>query len=75
MDLDIRIPIGLLFLVVGGLLTFYGLLTFSDAKMYTASLNVNINLYWGVAMLAFGTIMTILGRSKKKAAAAKVEPH
>jgi hypothetical protein len=60
MRLDIRIPIGLLFSIVGGLLALYGAL--SDSAIYQRSLGVNINLWWGLALLLFGAIMLVLAR-------------
>ncbi len=62
MGLDIRVPIGLLFVVLGGLLTLYGLV--SDAAIYRRSLGININLWWGLVMLLFGLLMTLAGWSK-----------
>jgi hypothetical protein len=63
MNLDIRLPIGLLFATLGGLLVLYGLLTGSShPEMYEHSLGININLWWGLAMVLFGAIMTWLGR-------------
>jgi hypothetical protein len=63
MSLDIRVPIGLLFATLGGLLAIYGLFTFfTDAAMYDRSLGININLWWGLAMFAFGALMIRLGR-------------
>ncbi|HEX8200889.1 MAG TPA: hypothetical protein VF590_10395 [Isosphaeraceae bacterium] len=60
-SLDIRIPIGLLFAVLGGLLAAYGLV--SDRAIYQRhSLGININLGWGLVMLAFGLVMIALGR-------------
>jgi len=64
MNLDIRTPIGLLFLSLGGLLVIYGF--FSDPGIYFRSLNININLWWGLALLVFGGIMTYFGRRKTK---------
>jgi hypothetical protein len=64
MDLDIRLPIGLLFAVLGGLLTLYGLVTFGNAAMYERSLGVNVNLWWGLGLLAFGGLMTWAGRRR-----------
>jgi len=65
MTLDIRIPIGLLFVIVGGLLVAYGLI--SDRALYRRSLDININLWWGLAMLAFGALMIFLGRRSARA--------
>jgi len=67
MGLDIRWPIGLMFTLIGALLTGYGVITGSDAEKYKRSLDININLYWGLVLLVFGGIMLILawrGRAK-----------
>ena len=53
-SLDIRLPIGGLFAVLGVMLTGYGLATVGDPSRYARSLGVNVNLWWGVVMLAFG---------------------
>jgi len=60
MPLDIRLPIGTLFTLVGLLLTGYGAL--SDTALYQRSLGYNVNLVWGVVLLAFGVFMLVLGR-------------
>ncbi len=63
MNLDIRVPIGLLFLSLGGLLTGYGVVThFTSPEIYAQSLDVNVNFWWGLAMLAFGAGMLHYGR-------------
>ena len=59
MSLDIRTPIGLMFSVFGVILTVYGFL--SDRVIYDRSLGININLFWGIALLAFGAGMLMLG--------------
>ncbi len=53
--LDLRVPIGLLFVLLGVLLGGYGL--FSDASLYRGSFGINVNLWWGVVLLAFGVLM------------------
>jgi hypothetical protein len=45
MGLDIRWPIGLLFVIFGVLLAGFGLA--SDAALYQRSLGVNVSLWWG----------------------------
>ncbi len=55
--LDLRYPIGGLFLVLGLILTGYGVLTAGDTEMYARATAVNINLWWGIVMLAFGAFM------------------
>ena len=52
--LDIRVPIGGLFTVLGLILAGYGLVTAGDTAHYARSLSFNINLWWGLVMLAFG---------------------
>jgi cytochrome c biogenesis protein CcdA len=63
---DIRIPIGLMFSVLGVLITGYGLVTISDSEMYLRSLGVNVNIIMGIFMLAFGLIMLFFAFRKKK---------
>ena len=58
MGLDIRIPIGSLFVLLGALLAGYGLL--SSPAIYQRSLGIDINLWWGVALLVFGFAMLAL---------------
>ena len=60
MNLAIRLPIGALFTLLGTLLVGFGL--FSDPSLYQRSLGTNVNLIWGVAVLAFGVVMLLLGR-------------
>ncbi len=63
MSLDIRVPIGLLFLVLGALLAIHGLATgFSSPEMYERSLGIDVNLWWGLAMAIFGSGMIYFGR-------------
>jgi hypothetical protein len=57
MSLDLRLPIGLLFLLLGALLSVYGLL--SDPAIYAASLGININFWWGLVMMVFGAVMFV----------------
>lgn len=55
MRLDLRLPIGLLFSLFGMILVVYGFVT--PAAAYTQSLGINVNLYWGVVLCAFGGVM------------------
>ncbi|HOX77473.1 MAG TPA: hypothetical protein PLW31_05485 [Bacteroidales bacterium] len=66
MGLDIKLPIGLMFSIIGLLLTVYGFVTASNAEMYNRSLHVNINLWIGATMLVFGVIMLLLVKRPKK---------
>ena len=64
MGLDIRIPLGLIFLITGGIMALFGLFTRSSA-LYTRSLGINLNLGWGLVMFFFGLIMFAVGRRQK----------
>ena len=63
---DIRIPIGMMFTVVGILITIFGIFTISNTGMYQKSLGINVNLIMGLLMLLFGLIMLYFARRKKK---------
>ena len=55
MGMDIRLPIGILFSIFGLMLIAFGML--GDASIYAKSLNININLWWGIVMVLFGVFM------------------
>ncbi len=56
MSLDIRLPIGLMFTIIGAILGVFGL--FSDHGIYERhSLGINVNLGWGAVLVAFGLSM------------------
>ena len=65
--LDVRIPLGAMFAVLGALLSGYGLLTDHSAELYRRSLTVNVNLWWGLVMLAFGAVLLALARRGRQA--------
>jgi hypothetical protein len=68
MGLDLRFPIGMLFLLLGLLLTGYGAATDGNADLYRSSLGLNVNLAWGIVLFLFGAVMFALawfGRSKR----------
>jgi len=60
MNLDIRFPLGLMFAIMGVLLAGYGII--SDKALYARSLGINLNLWWGLALLVFGGVMLLLAR-------------
>jgi hypothetical protein len=69
MNLDLRIPLGLMFSLTGLILAVFGLKTNGNATLYAQSLEINVNLWWGIVLLAFGLTMYIFGqRGQKKAA-------
>jgi protein-S-isoprenylcysteine O-methyltransferase Ste14 len=58
MGLDIRLPIGMLFTLLGILLTVFGFLT--SPSLYAQSLGINVNLGWGIVLFFFGLLMLYL---------------
>ena len=50
--LDVRLPIGIMFTLFGAIIAIYGLA--SDPAIYQRSLDININLWWGLIMFVFG---------------------
>ncbi len=62
MGLDIRVPIGAMFGLLGLILAVYGVVTSGNAEMYARSLGLNMNIWWGLVMLVFGLIMLFFGR-------------
>ena len=62
MGLDIRLPIGLMFVILGVLLAAWGLV--SDEAIYERSLGININLIWGTILIAFSVVLLWLGSRK-----------
>ena len=66
MGFDIRMPIGMLFSLFGILLLGYGAATQGNAMYAEHSLGVNMNVWWGGALLAFGLVMLALTRLRRK---------
>lgn len=64
MRLDIRIPIGLMFGLIGLILGVFGLI--SDAAIYQRSLEINVNLIWGWLLLAFSALMLRLAYGARR---------
>ena len=62
---DIRIPIGLMFTIIGVLITVLGLVTIPDTEMYQKSLGYNVNILMGIFMLIFGIVMLFFAFRKK----------
>jgi hypothetical protein len=63
MGLDIRLPIGMLFAVLGLLLLGFGVV--GDPAIYQRSLGININLGWGAVIEVFGLAMWFFGRRRR----------
>ncbi len=70
MNFDLRIPIGLMFSLYGVLLAVYGLIGNPDLKR---SLEINIDLIWGVVLLVFGAFMLVTAMLAAKAQSAEAK--
>jgi hypothetical protein len=57
--MDIRLPLGVIFSLYGVILVGAGVL--GKENVYERSVGININLVWGVVLLAFGILMFLLG--------------
>lgn len=64
--LDLRLPIGVLFLLIGGVLAAYGLRTAGDAALYLRAGGVNVNLLWGSVMVGTGLVFLGLARRSRQ---------
>ena len=64
--MDIRLPMGLMFSIIGLIIAVYGLKTNGDPMYAQHSLGININLWWGAVMLIFGLVMLALSRGGSK---------
>ncbi len=65
MNFDLRLPIGLLFSVCGAILILTGIV------QHVLVLGINVNLWWGIVLLAFGLLMLYLAvRAQRRRKAA-----
>jgi uncharacterized membrane protein len=71
MGLDIKIPIGLLFSILGVLLTIYGLATIGNMELYEQSMNININLWTGLTMVVIGIVLLATAKYRREPAEKK----
>lgn len=70
MGLDIRIPMGAMFVILGAIIAVFGVV--SDSMIYAEhSLGININIWWGLVLLLFGGFMLGLAWRGSKQARAK----
>jgi hypothetical protein len=67
--IDIRLPIGILFSLLGLILAAYGI--FADTSRYRESVGVNINLVWGMVLLVFGLLMLLFSWIRLRGASAE----
>ncbi|MEP7002390.1 MAG: hypothetical protein ABI969_18010 [bacterium] len=67
-DLDVRVPIGGLFTLLGILLALYGFMEPAATKSAFTK-GGQINLWWGIVMLVFGVFMLLIARPSRERAA------
>ena len=56
MGFDIRVPLGVMFALIGALLAGYGVM--SDPAMNQRSLGININPWWALGTRAGGELLS-----------------
>jgi H+/Cl- antiporter ClcA len=66
MGIDIKLPIGLMFSILGAVLAIYGFITKTNPDIYHKSLDININLWTGAIMLVFGIFMILASVFQRK---------
>jgi membrane-bound ClpP family serine protease len=59
MGVNIKLPIGLMFSILGILLVIHGLLTASDTGMYDKSMDINVNLWTGLFMVVVAAVLLV----------------
>ena len=73
--MDLRYPIGGLFVVLGLILAGYGMFTASDVAMYARATAININLWWGLIMLGTGALfLALAARAQRTGHASAARP-
>jgi hypothetical protein len=79
-NVDARIAVGMFFALTGTILAAFGLSTRDRMGEYARSLGIDADLWWGLALLAFGIVMLAFGRRgqarmEKDQAVAPVKPE
>ncbi|MDR3726919.1 MAG: hypothetical protein P4K86_07765 [Terracidiphilus sp.] len=75
MNFDVRIAVGWMFLLIGLLLGFFGYASKDNPALWVPSLGIDVDLWWGLVLAAFGLTMLALGkRAEKQAETALTAP-
>ena len=73
MGMDIRYPMGVMFGILGLIITIYGVV--SPASIYEKhSLGININFWWGLVLLVFAASMLLLAERARRRPAPPASP-
>jgi hypothetical protein len=59
---DARIAVGMFFTLTGTILSAFGISTRDHIELYARSQGIDVNLWWGLVLLAFGIVMLAFGR-------------
>ena len=73
MNFDLRIPVGLLFSLLGLILVGVGF--FGSPELMERSLGINMNLWWGLFQLVFGLAMLASSLRTRKGTKKSLPPN
>lgn len=62
MNLDLRIPMGMMFAMMGAVLAAFGLSVHNRPELAARIPHAGADLWWGVVVLVFGIMLLSLGR-------------
>lgn len=65
MGIDIRLPLGLLFTILGGVLALYGLI--AAPAQNALAMGANLNLWWGLVLAVSGSAVLFRYRWEQRA--------
>ena len=64
-----------MFAILGALLAGFGVYaSMATPEIYKKSLDINVNLWWGLVMLVFGLVMVVMGRRGERRAESEALP-
>jgi ABC-type uncharacterized transport system permease subunit len=66
MNFDLRVAVGWMFLLLGLLLGFFGYASKGNPALWVKSLGIDVDLWWGLVLTAFGLTMLALGKQAEK---------
>lgn len=66
MSFDVRVAVGWMFLLIGLLLGFFGYASKDNPALWVKSLGIDVDLWWGLVLTAFGLTMLALGKRAEK---------
>lgn len=62
MNLDLRIPMGMMFAMMGAVLMAFGLAAHNRPELSARIPHASADLWWGMVLLVFGMLVLSLGR-------------